>query len=156
MKNFNDEAISIAKWINGSDKLDNFTNTQPRKRLFLHLPGSFLRQLFAHGKKAHKPKPSQITEKSDGRAVKLWESQDYPLWDLKEIAKEGNIQNYQITYVQPLGKIEEQSKNISANRKTNSSHRYVLLPKKTKDAELPLESYRPNRATDSRMRVSKL
>ncbi|GAB5411787.1 MAG: hypothetical protein ChlgKO_09010 [Chlamydiales bacterium] len=156
MKNFNDEAISIAKWINGSDKLDHFTNTQPRKRLFLHLPGSFLRQLFAHEKKAHKPNPSKTTEKSDGRAVKLWESQDYPLWELKEIAKEGNIQNYQITYVQPLGKIEEQSKNISINRKTNSSHSYILLPKKPKISPPPPEHYRPNRATDSRMRVSKL
>lgn len=156
MKNFNDEAISIAKWINSSDKLDHFYKAQPCERIFLHLPGLFLREIFRQKKRGHQPNPSKSTDKGDGRAVKLWENQDYPLWELKEIAKEGSIQNYKISYVQPVGKIEEQSKNITSQSKADSSHYYVLLPKKPNEPEPPPEHWRPNRSTDSRMRVSKL
>ena len=156
MKNFNDEAVTIAKWVNGSNKLDHFHNSQKRERIFLHLPGLFLREIFKQKKNGHKPNPSKTTNKSDERAVKLWENQDYPLWELKEIAKEGSIQKYKICYVQPVGKIEEQSKNISVKREVDSGHYYVLLPKKPTEPEPPPEHWRPNRATDSRMRVSKL
>ncbi|MDX8431795.1 MAG: hypothetical protein SNF33_08360 [Candidatus Algichlamydia australiensis] len=156
MGNLNKKASCIAKLTDEKRNFENRRPSQKRRHFFLHLPGKLFKRFFNQKKDGHITTSSKEVEKKDKRAVKLWENQDYPLWELKAIAKEGSINHYNVTHFEPLSKVEEQSKCIGGFHHVSSTHKYVLLPEKPQKEELPPQPWHPDRSTDCRTRVSRL
>ncbi len=157
MRTFKQAAAHISKWVDPRHYFVFHNKQLTRRRYFLHLPGLYLKRLFNQKSKPTQPLSSNKTEKKDLRTVKLWERQDYPLWELQTIAKEGSIRGHKITTFKHVGKIEKQSHRIGGYHNVPSAHKYMVLPEKEKEEKDPIpERWNPERSTDCRTRISRL